>query len=227
MLVELEAMKMGKDYVTFDAWLAMSAAEREANTKPLSLPRPLVSDMNSAGEKEYFINLNFVTPEEWAKFRELVNEEGLAPERLAMSDIEFQYMKSMRKKIEGLKREFPEEYVVDAFTSLEEKQYYLRLDDSVIRAVGDRNPPSGPFEFKYHPYCRVIHDVSAIEKEIMEKTGGGVATTTIQQEVINAKVNSVIESRILDDINFDTYFETKSISTKVREFWNAIKDKIS
>ncbi len=216
-LVEKEALKMSKDYVSFEDWLGKSAKERKKYNKD--------NVVLSNDTEEHSVEIK--TDKEYAFYLELLDEyeHDETLETIKHTQLQKEFYTALRKGITGLKNEFedylPEEGTPkhDKFQKLQDESYLLRLETlTPSLSDGEQTPP---FDLTYKIDNNVFWmDTINLEADLSKFAikNKRAVTKSIQRQFITEKVKKILSERIAGKDVWEEYFEKKTV-------WNVFSTK--
>ncbi|MDP2642551.1 MAG: hypothetical protein Q8P62_01770 [Candidatus Peregrinibacteria bacterium] len=208
-LVETGALKMSKDYVTFDAWLGKSTRQRKKYNKN--------NVVLSKDTEEHTVGIS--TDEEYEFYLDLLDnyEHDDTIETIKHTQLQKEFYNALRKGIVKLKGEFVD-YLPQAnstkatrFQKLQDESYVLNLETLTPSPSAGLQTP--PFSLKYKIKNNVFWgDTTNLEEELatFARKNNTVITESIQRKFITEKVKKILSDRIAGEDTWDEYFEKKT-----------------
>ena len=215
-----EPMKMSKDYIPLDkkfmdGYLKMNADDRaKVDKSRLILPRSYVG---ADGKTVYTINVDFghypLTNDEKALLREVL---GSSIKEIKEGSFETNH-KNFKKT--GLEDAFTAR-MAEAFDKMERdykpkgNDFKALRDRYLLRYSIDYNQ-KGLFTIKNNSSS--FYPISKIER-LLE--GHGTITKAVQDREIDNEIARIVKTEILNDKNFDTYFNKQTLGKNISSTWD-------
>ncbi len=210
-VAEKEALKMQKDYVTFDDWLRNKSLLKPG--KELILPRKdCTLKFKNATEYNRFLGLigpYTYTDAQGHDVNILISDK--------YTELELSFRDAIRQELDNIIEEYPDDHLEGQFQKLRYEVYNIAVQDHTA-------PTSYPatIDFRFDALTRFHQDVADIEAEL----GKGIVTKSYQDKAIKKKVIDIIENRILDKDHWQLYFKDRAMWEKVKSFFQKHKPNL-
>lgn len=203
-------LKEEKDYIEFDAYLALSKTDRDLNKMPVMLPK-----------KDCKFNFSLATDKDaFKKYLELINggvqiseTDGVAEiVNCALTETEKEFADTMNAALKKLKDDYPG-YKVGPFDELA-KTYSVGITKSI-----SKTPNFVIVDYKYKNNEDFNSHINALK--IAFSTNKATLTRGMQSAIIKERVLKIVNDQILG--NFEEYFEVKTMTKSAADIYYSIK----
>ncbi len=216
-------LRMARDYVTFDEYVKLPAAERTKWTDDqVILPRKTVEVTLSKDDT--------LRKKELEIFRKITGVKSeLKPEEVPLTEFEAEFRQRLFDLVDYFKKEYTGRVKEDAFQLFLE---YYRPAYQIASVKKDAATKTYSYKFEVGtqastgPFTAQKPELF-LEVPNLETNLTSVARTmtrTEQRDAINRRVEAIVADQIMNDSNFGTYFDRTGLLRSMKDMWVDFKD---